>query len=480
MTSGGTGATSQAGLRRQLGPFDSMTMLVGIVVGSGIFLTTGIMARSIPSASLLLLAWLVGGLITVAGALTFAELGAALPHAGGQYVFLREAYGQLAGFLFGWILFLVSVAGSIAALAIALAEYLGYFFPSLSTERFLLSVGGSVLGQEVWYTLSAGQVVGVGVILFLSAINYVGVAFGKQIQNFFTVIKLGAILAFIFLGFSVGTTVGIDFTLNPSGQSFGSLAVGFGVAIIAVSWAFDGWQDVTYVAGEIRNPTRNLPLALISGTLIITALYLLVNLVYLLAMPVGEMIGVVRIAERASTALFGGTAASLMSAAIIISIFGALNGVIFVGPRVYYAMAQDGVFFRRVGEVHPRFGTPAFAIFVQAVWAAILTLTGSFEQLFTYVMFVTLLFWTASAGSVFVLRKRQPDLPRPYKTWGYPFVPAAFIAATTAILLNTLFARPVESLAGLAIMALGVPVYHRWQKQKSGLTSSAGGGHAGQ
>ncbi|MGD2152349.1 MAG: amino acid permease [Gemmatimonadales bacterium] len=464
MMQSGADGTTGGDLVRQLGTFDSIMMMVGIVIGSGIFLTTGIMAQSIPSAGLLLLAWLVGGVLTLTGALTFAELGAAMPHAGGQYVYLREAYGHLSGFLFGWILFLVSMGGSIAALGVGFAEYTGYFFPGLSTQRIVFSAELGVFGVDHTFALSVGQLVAVGVILLLSLFNYVGVALGKIIQNVITVVKIGAILAFVVLGFAIGRTAPIDYTLNPAGLSIGDLAVGFGVAIIAVSWAFDGWHNITYVAGEIEDPKRNLPISLVGGTLIITALYVLVNFVYLAALPVGEMAGVVRIAERTAAALHGEVGAGLISAAVIVSIFGALNGAIFAGPRVYYAMARDGVFFRKVGEVHQRFRTPAFAILLQAVWAGLLALTGSYEQLFTYVVFVSFIFWIAATAAVFVLRRRQPDLPRPYKTWGYPVVPLVFIVTMAALLVNTLFARPVESLAGLGITLAGIPVYYHWRQ----------------
>ncbi len=453
-------------LARQLGLFDSIMMMVGIVIGSGIFLTTGIMAQSIPSAPLILLAWLAGGILTLTGALTYAELGAAMPEAGGQYVYLREAYGNLAAFLFGWILFLVSMGGSIAALGMGFAEYVGYFYPGLSRTRDLLSFDLAPFDVELRYSFSAGQLVAVAVILLLSTCNYLGVVFGKLVQNSFTVVKLGLIVAFVILGLASGPVAQVEHTINPTGAGFVPLLIGFGVAIVAVSWAFDGWNNITYVASEIKDPRRNLPIALVGGTLLITTLYMLVNLVYLRALSLSDMAGVVRIAERASTAMFGGTGAGLVSAAVIVSTFGALNGAIFVGPRVYYAMARDGVFFRKVSEVHPRFRTPGFAICVQAMWAAALTLTGTYEELFTYVMFVTLVFWMVGAASVFVLRKRRPDLARPYETWGYPFVPLVFILATLVILVNTLFARPVESLAGLGITALGVPVYLYWRRSR--------------
>ncbi len=466
MREGSEKASPKIGLIRQLGLFDSTMVMVGIVIGSGIFLTTGIMAKSIPSAPLILSAWMVGGLLTLAGALTYAELGAAMPEAGGQYVYLREAYGPLAGFLFGWILFLVYMTGGIAGLALAFSEYFGYFFPSLSTHKILFSLSFTGLKGSFHYSLSAGQLVGVAVILLLSLFNYIGVGLGKMIQNFFTVLKIGTILAIIFLGFAIGKGGRIDFSANPMDLGLGQLIVGFGVALVAVSWAFDGWNNVNFVAGEIKNPHRNLPLALIIGTLGITLLYVLTNYIYLFALPIGEMRGVVRIAEKATTALFGGKTASLISAAVIVSTFGSLNGSILAGPRVYYAMAKDKLFFGRVARVHPRFHTPGFAIFIQAVWASLLTISGSFEQVFTFVMFVAIIFWVAAAASVFTLRRKRPHLPRPYKTWGYPIVPIVFITASSGILINTLMEKPVQSLAGLGFTALGIPAYYYWRRKK--------------
>jgi APA family basic amino acid/polyamine antiporter len=453
------------GLIRQLGMFDSIMMMVGIVIGSGIFITTGIMAQTIPSASLILLAWVVGGILTLAGALSFAELGASMPEAGGQYIYLREAYGHLVGFLFGWILFLVSMGGSIAALAVGFAEFLGYFFPSLSNQKFILTSAINIFGHNYPISLSMGQIVAVVVILVLSTFNYIGVGYGKTIQNVATAIKIGTILVFVILGFTIGKTISIDFTVNPTGVSFNQLLIGFGVAVVAVTWAFDGWNNITYIAGEIKNPKRNLPFSLFMGTLIITVLYVLMNYVYLLALPINEMAGVLRIAEKSSAALFGTATAGLISAAALISTFGALNGAIFVGPRVYYAMAKDKIFFKKVAEVHPRFHTPGFAIIIQAVWSCVLTLTGTYEQLFTYVVFVSLIFWITATASIFALRKKRPDLPRPYKTWGYPVVPIVFILTTFGILINTLIAKPIESFAGLGITVLGIPVYYYWRRK---------------
>lgn len=439
-------------------------VMVGIVIGSGIFLTTGIMAKSIPSGGLILLAWLVGGLLTLAGALTYAELGAAMPEAGGQYVYLREAYGPMAGFLFGWILFLVYMTGGIAALALAFAEYIGYFFPYLGTNHIIVTLDIPLLKGSLHYSLSAGQMIGVSVIILLSIVNFIGVGLGKSIQNVFTVIKIGTLAAIITLGFAIGKGTPPELAMDPAGMSFGSIIIGFGVALVAVAWAFDGWNNVNFVAGEIKNPRRNLPLALILGTLGITFLYVLVNYIYLYALPLKETIGVVRIAEKATGALFGSSTGTLISALVIVSVFGALNGSILVGPRVYFAMAKDGLFFQKVAHVHPRFRTPGFSILIQAVWASLLTLLGTFEQILTFAMFIAIAFWIAATAAVFTLRKKRPDLPRPYKTWGYPVVPAIFIIASTGILLNTLIEKPVEALAGILLTALGIPAYFYWKQ----------------
>jgi basic amino acid/polyamine antiporter, APA family len=456
---------SYSGLIRQLGLFDSSMIMVGIVIGSGIFLTSGIMAKSIPSAPLLLLAWLVGGLLTLAGALTYGELGAAMPEAGGQYIYLREAYGSLAGFLFGWILFLVYMTGGIAGLALAFAEYIGVFFPVFSMQNTIFSVRIPLLRTSLPYSLSAGQIIGVAVIIVLSVINLFGVRLGKSVQNFFTVLKIGTITAIIIFGLSLGRGTSINWDINPHGLGWNGLLIGFGVALVAVAWSFDGWNNVNFVAGEIKNPGKTLPRALILGTLGITLLYLLTNLVYLKAIPLSEFIGEVRIAETAVTALFGISYGAAVSALVVISTFGSLNGSILAGPRVYYAMARDGLFFKRVARIHPRYHTPDFAIFLQAVWASVLTLLGTFEQIFTFAMFMSIAFWIAAAAAVFRLRKIRPDMPRPYKTWGYPVVPWLFILASAGILFNTLIEKPVESMSGIVLTAAGIPVYLCWKNK---------------
>ena len=439
-------------------------MMVGIVIGSGIFLTTGIMAESLPSAGLIMLAWLAGGLLTLAGTLIYAELGAAFPEAGGQYVYLREAYGPLPAFLFGWLTFLVYLSGAIAGLSVAFAEYFGTFFPTLSTSNIILQV--PIRALDFTFSISAGQLVAVALIFVLSTVNYVGVAFGKFVQNVFTFIKIAAVLLFVGFGLSIGSGVPVDLSLNPTEMSFTQIITGFGVALLAVSWTFDGWNNLNFVAGEIKNPGRNLPIALVLGTSVITGLYLLINLVFFRAMTAEEMAGVTTIAATASSALFGDAASGIFSVAILISIFGALNGSIFVAARVYYAMGRDGLFFQKAATVHPRFKTPSFAIVIQALWASLLALSGTFDQIFVYVIFVAIILWIAAAASVFTLRKKFPDLPRPYKTWGYPWVPAIFIVASLGILVNSVFEYPWQSLTGLGFTIIGIPVYFVWKRRR--------------
>lgn len=454
------------GLTRQLSLFDSTMIMVGIVLGSGIFLTTGYIASSIPSASLIMLAWIFGGLLTLAGALTYAELGASMPETGGQYVYLREAYHPIVSFVFGWIMFFIYMTGTIAAMAVAFAEYFGYFFPNLSLQHVLFKIP---LGDSFSLTFSSGKIVALTVTLFLTVINIMRKRFGFTLQNVFTVIKIGTLLVIIVLGFSIGKGTTIDFSINPGHFDIGTLIIGFGVAMVAVFWTFEGWNNINFVAGEIKNPSKNLPLVLIGGTLIVTILYALVNYIYLYALPISEMQGVERIAEKATTVLFGGTTAAIISATVLVSTFGALNGCVLAGPRVYYAMAKDGLFFRQVARIHPKYNTPAFSFGVQLIWASLLIITGTFNQLITFVMFIAIILWIVATASVFTLRKKYPDLPRPYKTWGYPVMPVLFIVAAAGIVLNTLIEKPVEALAGVGLTVIAVPTYFLWKRKRVSL-----------
>ena len=443
-------------LKRQLGLFDSSMMVIGIVIGSGIFMTTGLMADVLPSASLILIVWILGGMQMIAGALTFAELGAAMPKVGGQYVYLREAYGPLSAFLFGWVAFSAYVTGTNAALAVAIAEHLGSFYPNLSTHSNLVNIGN--------FGLSLGQLVALSLLVVLSVINYLGIVFGKWVQNIFTVLKIGSILLFALAGIFISTGNQINFSFNPTGMDFGSIIIGIGIALVAVNWTVGGWEYVTFTAGEIKNPKRNLPLALFIGTLVILVLYLLINITYLKALPMNALAGEIKVGEATAKALYGQGIAGLFTIVVIISMFGALNGNILVGARVTYAMAKDNLFFPSAAKVHPKNHTPGNAIIIQGVWSSILALSGTFEELITLVVFVNFMMWIAAASTVFVLRKKQPDLDRPYKVWGYPYVPAFFILFSTAIMINTFFTAPAQSFLGLGLTLLGVPAYLFWRK----------------
>ena len=444
-------------LKRQLGLFDSTMMVIGIVIGSGIFMTTGLMAEALPSPSFILITWVLGGVMMLAGALTYAELGAAMPKAGGQYVYLREAYGPLPAFLFGWVAFIAYLTGTNAAIAVAIAEHMGSFFPTLSPENIILDLG--------FYHLSSGQLMALTIIFGLSLVNYLGVVLGKWVQNVLTILKIGSILVFALIGLLVTTNVSIDYTLNPTGLSFGQILMGMGVALIAVNWTVGGWDYVTLVSGEVKSPEKNLPRALIFGTLAIISLYILINLAYLKSMPISQIAGEIKIGEASARALFGNGIAGLFTVAVILSMFGSLNGNILVGPRVTYAMAKDDLFFRQAADVHPKYRTPGNAIILQGIWAGILTLTGTFKELITLVVFVNFMLWIAASSTVFVLRKKQPDLHRPYKVWGYPWVPALFILFSLAVMVNTFFESPGQSLMGLGLTFLGLPAYYYWNKR---------------
>ena len=443
-------------LDRQLGLFDSTMMVVGIVIGSGIFMTTGLMADALPSASLILIVWLLGGLQMLAGALTYAELGAAMPKAGGQYVYLREAYGLLPAFLFGWVAFIAYLTGTNAAIAVAVAEHLGSFYPSISNHNI-------VIGFD-YFSISGGQIFAISLILILSFINYLGILFGKWIQNVFTILKIGSILFFALAGLFISTGNHIDFSINPTSMSIGSILTGMGIALVAVTWTVGGWEYVTFAAGEIKNPKKTLPLALIIGTALILVLYIMINIAYLKVLPMDSLIGELKVGEATAKSLYGPGIAGAFVVVVIISMFGSLNGNILVGPRISYAMAKDKLFFSKAADVHPKFHTPGNAIMIQGLWASVLALSGTFEEIITLVVFVNFMMWIAASSTVFVLRKKQPELERPYKVWGYPYVPAFFIIFSSAIMINTFFESPQQSLMGIGLTLLGIPAYLYWKK----------------
>ena len=450
------------GLRRALGAWDGALITIGSVLGTAIFLTPADIARSLPHAGLILAAWIVGGLLTLAGALTYAEMGAMFPRAGGMYHFLKEAYGPLAGFLFGWGSFLVIMSGGIAALAAGFGEYLGGFVPFFSSKHLLASVP---IGSWTW-NVSGGQAAGVLAIAFLTAVNSFGVKEGAWVQNLVTILKIGSLAVLAGVGLFVAAPVRPDLgaTLPPG------LLGAFGVAMISVLWAYDGWYCFALSAGEVRNPGRNIPRGLILGTAAILVIYALINFVYLRALPIPVLAQTPRVGEAAAQALLGGGAARLVSAAILVSIFGCLSANILTCSRIYQPMAQDGLFFRSLARIDPRHHVPTASLFAQAAWASVLVLSGTFEQLYTYVVFVEVVFYAATGAALYVLRRSRPAAPRPYRTWGYPWVPALFILSSLALMANTLKERPAESLIGLGILALGLPAYAAWRRRARGIT----------
>ena len=445
------------GLVRGLGRWDATMLTVGSVIGTGIFITTADIARVLPHQGMILLLWIAGGLLTLAGALSYAELGALYPRAGGMYHYLKEAYGTFVGFLYGWACFLVIMSGGIAALAVAFGEYLGSFLPVFSTRNVLFSLP---VGPWSW-SVSGGQVAAAVAILVLTAVNYIGLREGAWVQNFLTLVRIGSIVAFVGLAF---------FTDRPEELSLASslpevgLLSAIGIGMVAVLWTYDGWYGPTFSAGEMRRPERTLPFGLIWGTVIVIVLYALINIVYFQALSLDEIAGTPRIAETAATALFGAGGGRLMSLAVLVSTFGCLSATVLYSSRIYLPMARDGVFFRGLAAVHPRYHTPGRSLWAQSLLAALLALSGTYEQLYTYVIFAGLLFHVATAGAVIVLRIRRPEIARPYRTFGYPWVPILFILGSVLLIANTLVEKPVESLIGLALLVLGVPAYAWWNR----------------
>ena len=432
--------------------------MLGAIIGSGIFLTTGVMAAALPSPTLLMLAWAAGGVITLTGALTFGELASMFPKSGGVYVYLREAFGPAVAFLYGWAALLIFFSGGIAAVAVGFAEYLSYFAPALSPARVLWTLA-TPAGS---WSISAGQIVAVTSIAALAAINYVGVRSGNRVNVVLTIAKVAGLAALPILALLSSNSATPSWT--PVVPDVARPLAAFGVAMIAVLWANDAWYSVTWIAGEMRNPQRDLPKALIGGIALLTFIYLIVNLAYLYALPIDQLRGVSRVAEHAATALVGPSGATFIALTVVISTFGCNNAAILAGARLLFAMARDGVFLPPAAYVHPRYRTPSIAIVALAGWASLLALSGSYEQLFTYVMFASILLHMLGAVGVLLLRRTQPDTPRPYRVWAYPVVPVIYILASGAFVMNTLIERPTESLAGVVFLALGLPVY--WYAKK--------------
>ena len=468
--------------QKRVNLFDGIAIVAGAMIGSGIFIVSADIARNVGSPGWLMVVWLITGIITVIGALSYGELASMMPHVGGQYVYLREAYHPLLGFLFGWTTFLVIQCGSIAAVAVAFAKFSGVLFPWISDRNILLQLGPMKINSTM--------VIAIAMISFLTWLNTRGIVTGKTVANIFSSTKVIALFGFILIGFlatkSINSLeinrevfwqagkVGPDDAVIPLAGF--SLIAAIGTALVGSLFAADAWYNVTYLSDEVINPKRNVPLSLIYGTLLISVIYILTNFVYIKILPLsGSPVGADvlsrgiqfatddRVATSAMSVVFGDYAAVIMAIFIMVSTFGCNHGLILAGPRVYYAMAKDGLFFKKVGEINKK-GVPGFALAVQGVWAVLLCLSGTYSDLLDYVIFAVLIFFTLTILGIFILRKKRPDIPRPYRAFGYPVIPAIYIATTIVIMIILLIYKPDYTFPGLGIVLIGIPVFYLWRK----------------
>jgi APA family basic amino acid/polyamine antiporter len=474
--------SSEGEFKRGLSLLDATMLVVGSMIGSGIFIVSADIARQMNSPGGLIAIWVLTMLITVAGALSYGELAAAMPRAGGQYVFLREGLGHLPGFLYGWTLFMVIQTGTIAAVAVAFARFLGVFVPAVNDRIFLPMGKLPMPGGSIELGLSPQRVVGIAIIALLTWVNMRGLREAKWIQNLFTTAKTAALLGLVLLGLTIGRNheaIASNFShfwadLPRGGKPvdflgmtlvFPALVLAFGASMIGSLFSADAWNNVTFAAAEVNRPQRNLPIALALGTGSVTLLYVLANFAYLSVLKLSQIQNAPedRVGTLALQHMFGPVGAYLMAGAILISTFGCINGLILAGARVYYAMARDGVFFQRAGHISRTTHVPVWALGVQGIWTALLTLTGSYGQLLNYVIFAALVFYVLTMVALFRLRSLRPEMERPYRAFGYPIVPGLYMLSALAIAIILLFSNSVYSFAGLAIVLIGIPVYYVWR-----------------
>lgn len=438
---------------------DTTSLVVGTIIGTGLFLKTAIMSQNVGTPQLVLLAWVAAGVMSLAGALTYAELGVLLPRAGGEYVYLRRAYGNAPAFLYGWMRFVVGSTGSIASLAAGFAIFFtsvfGWSAPWVTKEL-------SAFGQDLTWRFGPAQIIAVGIILVFSAINCVGVVFGGRVQSALTVAKVTGISAIV-IGVFLFTT-SVEWGALPGEMRTANLTSiqAFGAAMLAALWAYDGWNNMPMAAGEVQNPGRNVPIALIGGMIIILIIYCTTNLAYFHALPITEIAASNAskpVATKAVETFLGPIGAKFVTIAIMVSITGALNGSILTGARVPFAMARDGLFFSSLGSLNQKSHVPVISIVIQAVIASALAILGTFDQLTNYVVFASWIFYGLTTAAVFVLRRKMPTAPRPYRTLGYPVMPVVFVCVAIWLIVNTLQTNPVESAAGIVLIAIGLPLY---------------------
>jgi APA family basic amino acid/polyamine antiporter len=456
---------AKTGLIKGLGLLDATTLVMGSMIGSGIFIVSADIARQVQGPGLMIMTWVVTAVLTLIAALSYGELAAMMPQAGGQYVYLREAFGPLSGFLYGWTLFLVIQTGTIAAVAVAFAKFTGVFVPLIAADRYILRFGP--LG------VSTQQLLAIAVLVLLTWVNTRGVRTGAVVQNVFTVAKTAALLGLVGFGMWAARGAGAaesnwsDFWRNAD-WSVATIRL-VGVAMVGALFAADAWNNVTFTAGEVRNPRRNLPLALGLGVGVVCALYIASNFVYLRLLPLAAIQHAPedRVATAAAAVIFGPIAVQVMAAAIMISTFGCINGMLLAGSRVYYAMALDGLFFKPVAKLDTVRHAPVVSLVVQCLWACLLTLSGTYSDLLDYVVFAVLMFYMLTIGGIFVLRRRRPDAARPYRALGYPALPALYIALAGLIDVLLLLYKPKYTWPGLIIVLLGVPVYFVWSRGRT-------------
>jgi APA family basic amino acid/polyamine antiporter len=476
----------QREFKRELRLLDSTMIVIGSMIGSGIFIVSADIARTVGSPGHLLLVWLITGVITIIGALSYGELAGMMPHAGGQYVYLREAYNPLVGFLYGWTLFLVIQTGTIAAVAVAFAKFTAVLIPEVGSNVILLTLAG--------FKISAAQILAIASVVVLTFINSRGLHGGKLVQVTFTIAKTAALLALIVLGIAVGRNPAAvqanlarfweaSWTHFSDGAILGvepltgiGLMAAISVSMVGSLFSSDAWNNITFASAEVVNPRRNIPLALALGTGTVILLYVLANVSYLLVLPLhgspdgadalGRGIQFAaddRVGTAAASVIFGPVAAVIMAVLVMISTFGCNNGLILAGARVYYAMAKDGLFFKRIGALNAK-SVPGFALAAQAVWASLLCLSGTYSDLLDYVIFAVLIFYILTVAGIFILRKKRPDIERPYRAFGYPLFPALYILAAATICIALLVLKPAYTWPGLVIVFLGIPAYFLWNK----------------
>jgi basic amino acid/polyamine antiporter, APA family len=472
MNSDSSSSPASSSLLQRLGPYTATMIVMGSMIGSGIFKKPALMASQIGSSVLLLLTWVLAGTATLFGAFSNAEIASMITAPGGQYVYFRRIYNDFVGYLYGWAVFAVIQTGSIASITYIFAEYCGYFFnlPRLPAQWEGISVNLLGMIQITPFANLGTKLLTVACILLLTAVNITGVALGGAVQSVFTTLKIVAIAVVVLLAFALGHGDLSHFGSSLPLQSTGSLGI-LGAMVAALSgafWAYDGWNNITYVAAEVKAPSRNIPRALFFGTAGVMIVYLLINLAYLYVLPLEEMAKSQLVAADAMGRVLGGAGSAFISALVILSTFGTANGTILASARVYFAMARDGLFFSSLGQVHPRFHTPARSLLVQGLWASLLVFSGTFDQLTDMLIFVSWIFYFLGALGVFILRRKEPETERPYRVWGYPVVPAVFVVFAAAFVLVTLVESARNSLLGLILVALGIPLYLYWRRKSGG------------